>query len=314
MVTGDAPATAAIVAHAVGLNGAVCPPGAIPDSVKPEDYAVFASVLPEGKFNLVRAFQKNGHAVGMCGDGANDAPALRQAQIGIAVSTATDVAKSAAGVVLTTAGLGGIVAAVKEGRTTFQRILTYTLNSILKKIVQVMLLVVGLVLTGHAVLTPMLMVIVMITGDFLAMSLTTDRVRPSPLPNSWNIGKITGAGVILGICFLAYCVTMLAIGKFELRLGIDELRTLCVVSIVYGSQATIYAIRDRGHLWGLRPTAWLVSSSVLDLLIISALALRGIAMTPLPLTILAGELGAAIIFGLILDAIKIPIFARLQIA
>ena len=314
MVTGDAPATAAIVAHAVGLNGAVCPPGAIPDSVKPEDYAVFASVLPEGKFNLVRAFQKNGHAVGMCGDGATDAPALRQAQIGIAVSTATDVAKSAAGVVLTTAGLGGIVAAVKEGRTTFQRILTYTLNSILKKIVQVMLLAVGLVLTGHAVLTPMLMVIVMITGDFLAMSLTTDRVRPSPLPNSWNIGKITGAGVILGICFLAYCVTMLAIGKFELRLGIDELRTLCVVSIVYGSQATIYAIRDRGHLWGLRPTAWLVSSSVLDLLIISALALRGIAMTPLPLTILAGELGAAIIFGLILDALKIPIFARLQIA
>jgi len=314
MVTGDAPATAAIVAHAVGLNGAICPSGAIPERVKPEDYSVFASILPEGKFNLVKAFQKNGHTVGMCGDGANDAPALRQAQIGIAVSTATDVAKSAAGVVLTTAGLGGIVAAVKEGRTTFQRILTYTLNSILKKIVQVMLLVVGLVLTGHAVLTPMLMVIVMITGDFLAMSLTTDRVRPSPLPNSWNIGKITGAGVILGICFLAYCVTMLAIGKFELRLGIDELRTLCVVSIVYGSQATIYAIRDRGHLWGLRPTAWLVSSSVLDLLIISALALRGIAMTPLPLTILAGELGAAIIFGLILDAIKIPIFARLQIA
>ena len=103
----------------------------------------------------------------MCGDGANDAPALRQAQIGIAVSTATDVAKSAAGIVLTEAGLGGIVAAVKEGRITFQRILTYTLNSVLKKIVQVLLLAIGLVMTGHAVLTPMLMVIVMITGDFL---------------------------------------------------------------------------------------------------------------------------------------------------
>jgi len=113
MVTGDAPATAAIVAHAVGLDGAVCPPGPIPDSVKLQDFAVFASILPEGKYNLVKAFQKNGHTVGMCGDGANDAPALRQAQIGIAVSTATDVAKSA-GVVLTKAGLGGIVAAVKE--------------------------------------------------------------------------------------------------------------------------------------------------------------------------------------------------------
>jgi H+-transporting ATPase len=198
MVTGDAPATAAIVAHDVGLNGAVCPPGKLPDAVKPEDFAVFASILPEGKYDLVKAFQKSGHAVGMCGDGANDAPALRQAQIGIAVSTATDVAKSAAGVVLTDAGLGGIVAAVKEGRITFQRILTYTLNSVMKKILQVLLLAVGLLMTGQAVLTPMLMVIVMITGDFLAMSLTTDRVRPSETPNSWHIGGITIAGVILG--------------------------------------------------------------------------------------------------------------------
>jgi H+-transporting ATPase len=313
MVTGDAPATAAIVAHAVGLNGPVCPPGAVPEGLKPEDYAVFASILPEGKFNLVKAFQKNGHTVGMCGDGANDAPALRQAQIGIAVSTATDVAKSAAGVVLTTAGLGGIVAAVREGRTTFQRILTYTLNSVLKKVVQVMLLAIGLVMTGHAVLTPMLMVIVMITGDFLAMSLTTDRVRPSPMPNSWRIGSITSAGVLLGVCFLAYCVSVLAVGKFELHLGIDALRTLSVVSIVYGSQATIYAIRARGHLWSLRPTIWLVSSSVADLLIISTLALRGIAMAPLSLTIMATELGAAVLFGFILDAVKIPVFAGLRI-
>ena len=169
----------------------------------PKDFAVFASILPEGKFDLVKAFQKNGHTVGMCGDGANDAPALRQAQMGIAVSTATDVAKSAAGIVLTQAGLGGIVAAVKEGRITFQRILTYTLNSVLKKIVQVLLLAIGLVVTGHAVLTPMLMVIVMITGDFLAMALTTDRVRPSPMPNSWQVSKITMAGVTLGGCFLA---------------------------------------------------------------------------------------------------------------
>jgi H+-transporting ATPase len=121
MVTGDAPATAAIVAHAVGLDGAVCPPGPIPSDVRPENYSVFAGVLPEDKYKLVKAFQGAGHNVGMCGDGANDAPALRQAQIGIAVSTATDVAKSAAGVVLTDPGLAGIVASVKEGRITFQR-------------------------------------------------------------------------------------------------------------------------------------------------------------------------------------------------
>jgi H+-transporting ATPase len=314
MVTGDAPATAAIVAHAVGLDGAVCPPGAIPDGVKPEDFAVFASILPEGKFHLVKAFQKNGHTVGMCGDGANDAPALRQAQMGIAVSSATDVAKSAAGIVLTEAGLGGIVAAVKEGRITFQRILTYTLNSVLKKIVQVLLLAIGLVVTGHAVLTPMLMVIVMITGDFLAMALTTDRVRPSPTPNSWQVGRITMAGVSLGGCFLAFCVAVVAVGKFEMQFGIEALRTLSVVAIVYGSQATIYALRGRRHLWGLRPTVWLVASSVADILIISTLAIRGIAMAPLPVPVLACEFGAAIVFGLILDGVKIPVFARLGIS
>jgi H+-transporting ATPase len=313
MVTGDAPVTAAIVAHAVGLNGAVCPPGKLPDQIKPQDFAVFAGILPEGKYDLVKAFQKSGHTVGMCGDGANDAPALRQAQIGIAVSTATDVAKSAAGVVLTDAGLGGIVAAVKEGRITFQRILTYTLNSVMKKILQVLLLAVGLVMTGHAVLTPMLMVIVMITGDFLAMSLTTDRVRPSKTPNSWQIGKITTAGVILGACFLAFSTAILAVGKFQLHLGTQALQTLSVVGIVFGSQATTYVIRGRGQLWGLRPSIWLVLSSVADVLIISALAVWGIAMTALPIAIVASEFAAAIGFGLVLNVLKIPVFAKLKI-
>jgi H+-transporting ATPase len=314
MVTGDAPATAAIVAHDVGLTGPVCPPGKLPDGIKPEDFAVFASILPEGKYDLVKAFQKSGHTVGMCGDGANDAPALRQAQIGIAVSTATDVAKSAAGVVLTEAGLGGIVAAVKEGRITFQRILTYTLNSVMKKILQVLLLAVGLVMTGHAVLTPMLMVIVMITGDFLSMSLTTDRVRPSKMPNSWQIGRITIAGVILGVCFLAFSTAVLAIGKFEMHLGIEALRTLCAVGIVFGSQATTYVIRGRQHLWGLRPSLILVLSSVADVLIISTLAVCGIAMAPLTLSVVTCEFAAAIVFGLVLDVVKIPVFARLRIS
>ncbi len=314
MVTGDAPATAAIVAHDVGLTGPVCPPGKIPDGIKPEDFAVFASILPEGKYDLVKSFQKSGHGVGMCGDGANDAPALRQAQIGIAVSTATDVAKSAAGVVLTEAGLGGIVAAVKEGRITFQRILTYTLNSVMKKILQVLLLAVGLVITGHAVLTPMLMILLMITGDFLTMSLTTDRVQPSTLPNSWNIGRITAAGVIFGACFLAFSATILVVGKFELHLGIEALQTLSLVGIVFGSQVMTYVIRGRQHLWGLRPSVWLVLSSVADVLIIPTMAVLGIAMTPLPLAVVAGEFAVAIAFGLAMDGVKIPVFARLHIS
>lgn len=314
MVTGDAPATAAIVAHAVGLDGTVCPPGPIPDSVRPEQFAVFAGVLPEDKYKLVKAFQRGGHTVGMCGDGANDAPALRQAQIGIAVSTATDVAKSAAGMVLTEPGLAGIVAAVREGRVTFQRILTYTLNSIIKKIVTVLFLIVGLIMTGHAILTPLLMVIVMIAGDFLAMSLTTDNVQPSPLPNSWRIGSLTMAGVVMGLCQLAFCSAVLAVGKFEIGLGIDELRTLAFVALVFGSQATIYAIRLRRHLWGSRPSLWLASSSVADVLIAAILAVGGIAMTGLPTSMVAGTLAAAVALTFVLDTVKVPVFARLGIS
>jgi H+-transporting ATPase len=313
MVTGDAAATAAIVAHAVGLDGKVCPPGPIPADVRPEDFAVFAGILPEGKYDLVKAFQKSGHTVGMCGDGANDAPALRQAQMGIAVSTATDVAKSAAGIVLTKPGLGGIVASIKEGRVTFQRILTYTLNSVTKKVVQVLFLAVGLVMTGHAILTPMLMVIIMLTGDLLGMSLTTDNVRPSPTPNAWRISQLTIAGVFMGICELVFCTAFLTIAKFRLGFGIEALQTIAFVAIVFGNQATTYTNRERQRLGSSRPSPWLVASSVVDLLIASTLAISGIAMTRLPMLLVGEMLVATAAFAFIADFAKVPVFKRLGI-
>jgi H+-transporting ATPase len=313
MVTGDSPATAATVARAVGLEGAVCSPGPIVDGVHVDDFAVFAGVLPEDKYKLVKAFQKEGHTVGMCGDGANDAPALRQAHMGIAVSTATDVAKSAAGIVLTGPGLGGIVASVKEGRVTFQRIQTYTLNSVNKKVVQVLFLAVGLIMTGHAILTPMLMVIVMITGDFLGMSLTTDNVRPSGLPNVWRIGRLTIAGVFMGTAELVFCSTVLAIGKFGMGFEIEPLRTLAFLVIVFGNQATMYAIRERRRLWSSCPSFWLVVSSVADVLIASMFAVWGLCMSPLPISVVAGTLAAAVVFAFAVDAAKKPVFGRLGI-
>jgi len=313
MVTGDAPATATIVAKAVGLNGAICPPGPIPDGIKAQQYAVFAGVLPEDKFKLVKAFQAGGHTVGMCGDGANDAPALRQAQMGIAVSTATDVAKSAAGIVLTKPGLPGIVKAVKEGRITFQRVLSYTLNSITKKIVQVLFLAVGLVMTGHAILTPLLMVLIMITGDFLGMSLTTDKVRPSSAPNTWQIGRLTIAGVAMGVGELLFCIAVLVFGQSHLRFGIDALQTLAFTAVVFGNQATTYTNRERRRLWSSCPSIWLILSSVADILIASTLAVGGIAMTPLPAWMVASTLAAAAAFAVILDLVKVPVFRRLSI-
>ena len=175
-------------------------------------------------------------------------------------------------------------------------------------------LIVGLIMTGHAILTPLLMVIVMITGDFLSMSLTTDNVRPSPTPNAWRIGSLTMAGVVMGVCLLAFCTGVLAVGKFGMNLGTEALRTLAFVVLVFGSQATIYAIRERRHLWGSRPSLWLAVSSVADIAIASTLAVGGIAMTPLPALLVAGTLAAAAVFAFVLDLVKVPVFARLGIA
>jgi H+-transporting ATPase len=312
MVTGDAPATAAVVARAVGLDGPVCPPGRPPTSVHPEDFAVFAGVFPEDKFQIVKAFQQGGHTVGMCGDGANDAPALRQAQMGIAVSTATDVAKSAAGIVLTEPGLGGIVSAIREGRVTFQRILTYTLRSLTQKLTQMLLLVTGLAMTGHAILTPRLMAILMITGDFLAMSATTDNVHPSPRPNAWHINNVTLLGVVLALANVAFSTAVAALGYFWLGLARPELRTLAAVTLVFVGQATFYVVRDRRRLWSSRPSGWIVASSVADVLIISLLATQGFLMSAISLTLVAAVFAASVVLVFVLDALKYAVSSRLK--
>ena len=314
MVTGDAQATAEVVAGAVGIHGPVWATSPLPEDLGAEGYAIFAGVLPEDKYALVKALQRDGHIVCMCGDGANDAPALRQAQMRIAVSTATDVAKSAAGIVLTKPGLAGIVMAVKEGRKTFQRILTYTLRSIVNNVVKVLFLVAGLAITGHAVLTPTLMVFIMVTGDFLAMSSSTDNVRSSPTPNVWRTRNLMICGVVMGLVDLAFCVACLATGKFALHLDIDALRTLAVVMLVFGAQALLYVARERRRIWSSRPSGWMAASSVADVAVVVTFASVGILMAPLPVLVIAGLFVAAVAFAFVLDVVKAALFSRLAVA
>jgi H+-transporting ATPase len=205
------------------------------------------------------------------------------------------------------------VDAVREGRITFQRILTYTLNSVTGKIAKVLGMAVGLVVTGHAILTPMLMVIVLITGDFLGMSLTTDNVQPSPKPNAWRIGNLTLAGVFMGVSELIFFLAVLAIGKYRLGLAIEGIQTLAFLAVVFGNQATTYANRTRQRLWSIRPSFFLVLSSAADLSIASILASLGIAMTPLPLRLVGATFAGAVLYALVADLVKVPIFRRLKI-
>jgi H+-transporting ATPase len=284
MVTGDAPVTAQTVAHAIGIVGPVYIAGVTAQNSS--DCAVFAGVLPEDKFSLVQALQAEGHVVGMCGDGINDAPALRQAHMGIAVSQATDVAKAAAGLVLTEPGLGGVLAAIEEGRKAFRRVHTYALNSIVKKIVTVLFITIGFVMTGHPILTPLLMIVLLVAGDFLSMSIATDHAIPSHTPNVWRVDALTAKGVVLGFALLAFATAVLAIGAFGLHFGPDALVALAFLTLVFIGQATIYAIRTQGKLWETAPSSWLIAASLADITIGIVVVTTGYIATPLPVLVI----------------------------
>jgi H+-transporting ATPase len=154
----------------------------------------------------------------------------------------------------------------------------------------------------------------MITGDFLGLALTTDNVRPSLLPSAWRVGRLTIAGAFMGLSELAFCTVVLLVGQFRLGLGVQTLRTLAFLVIVFGNQATTYTNRARQRLWSTRPSLWLILSSVADILIAGTLANRGIAMAPLPLTVVAATLLGAVAFAFLADIVKVPVFNRLKLA
>src|ERR1039458_7191738 len=157
----------------------------------------FAEVYPEDKFTVVKHLQAAGHVTGMTGDGVNDAPALRQAEVGIAVSTATDVAKGAASVVLTEPGLANILALVEQGRRIYQRILTYIINKISRTILKTSFVAIAFVVTGKFVMSAFAMLLLVFITDFAKISLATDRVRPSRKSETWNIGHLITVSVVL---------------------------------------------------------------------------------------------------------------------
>jgi H+-transporting ATPase len=188
------------------------------------------------------------------------------------------------------------------------------LRSIIHKVVQVLFLAVGLILTGQAILTPLLMVMMMVLGDFLAMTSSTDNVRPSSTPSRWKIRHLTIAGIVLGLVDLAFCTGSLAIGKYWLDLDLGALRTLTVATLVLSGQAIFYVSRERHHLWSSMPGRWLIVSSLVDLTIVGVFVTRGILMTALPFPLFAGLFAAAVAFAFVLDGVKVALFRRLDIA
>jgi H+-transporting ATPase len=314
MVTGDGPLTARAVASQVGIGGAPCPPdvlrGEIHEAV--QQCGVIAGVFPEDKMRLVEAWQHFGHVTGMTGDGVNDAPALKQAEVGIAVSNATDVAKAAASMVLTDPGLGNVVAAVETSRRIYQRMLTYTLNKIVKTVEIAVYLSIGVMVTGVFVITPLLIVLLLFTNDFVTMSIATDRVSFSPQPDRWHIRTLVITGAVLASLILVLSFSVFFAGRDLLHLPLPQLQTLVFAMLVFTGQGNVYLVRERGHFWQSRPGRWLLLSSGADIAAVSFLAAKGILMAPISPVLIAGLLAVVALYLVLVDFVKIRIFRRLR--
>jgi plasma-membrane proton-efflux P-type ATPase len=244
-----------------------------------------AEVFPEDKYTVVKHLQAGGHVTGMTGDGVNDAPALRQAEVGIAVSTATDVAKGAASVVLTEPGLTNIVALVEQGRTIYQRILTYIVNKISRTILKTAFVAIAFLATGKFVISAFAMLLLVFITDFAKISLATDRVRPSRTPETWNIGRLIAVAAVLGALMVAEALLALWIGwsRFGLAGNDGALTTFSFLTLLYFAALSIVSARERRWFWTTRPSKLVVAAVVAETLVGTSLMFLGLpGLKPMP--------------------------------
>ena len=245
----------------------------------------FAEVYPEDKYIVVQHLQAAGHVTGMTGDGVNDAPALRQAEVGIAVSNATDVAKGAASVVLTEAGLTNIVTLVEQGRTIYQRILTWIINKISRTILKAAFVAIAFVVTGKFVVSAFAMLLLVFLTDFAKISLATDNVRPSKKPETWNIGGFITVSVVLGVAMVAEALFLLWIGwtKFGLATNNNALYTFSFLMLLYFAVFSVVSARERHWFWSSLPSKTFMAALAADAVagtVLTFVGLKGLA--PLP--------------------------------
>jgi magnesium-transporting ATPase (P-type) len=282
MLTGDALAVARELAQGVGLPNIQRVSDLKAASVQAGNEAVdllagadgFAEVYPEDKYIVVQHLQAAGHVTGMTGDGVNDAPALRQAEVGIAVSAATDVAKGAASIVLTEPGLTNIVALVEQGRTIYQRILTWIINKISRTILKAAFVAIAFVVTGKFVVSAFAMLLLVFMTDFAKIALATDHVQPSRKPETWNIEGFITVSVVLGIAMVAEALLLLWLGwsRFGLANNDNALYTFSFLTLLYMAVFSIVSARERRWFWTTLPSTPLM-------LAVAAVALTGTVLT-----------------------------------
>jgi H+-transporting ATPase len=314
MVTGDALAIAQETAKKLDLGSNILDASGLGDVKKEESDKMaksiveadgFAQVFPEHKFHIVDVLQKRGHIVGMTGDGVNDAPALKKADCGIAVSDATDAARSAASIILTSSGLSVIIDAIKESRKIFQRMNSYAIYRIAETLRVLLFMTFSILIFNFYPVTAVMIVMLALLNDGAILSIAYDNVQYKNKPEAWNMHMVLGISTVLGIIGVVSAFGLFYLGEQVFHIDREHIQTLMYLKLSVAGHLTIFLTRTRGPFWSIRPAKILWIAVLGTQIIATFIAVYGIFMTPLGWAWAGFVWGYALIWFLVNDRIKL---------
>jgi len=321
MVTGDALAIARETAKTLGMGADILDGASLGDSQRDETAAVtksienadgFAQVFPEHKFHIVDVLQKHDHIVGMTGDGVNDAPALKKADCGIAVSGATDAARAAASIVLMTPGLSVIIDAIKESRRIFQRMNSYAIYRIAETLRVLLFMTLAILIFNFYPLTAVMIVMLALLNDGAILSIAYDNVHYKNEPEAWNMHVVLGVATVLGITGVVAAFGLFYLGERVFHLDRAHIQTLMYLKLSVAGHLTIFLTRTRGPFWSIRPARILWMAVLGTQGLATLIAVYGLFMTPLGWGWAAFVWGYALAWFIVNDRVKLLAYRLLD--
>ena len=314
MVTGDALAIAVETAKKLGMGTNILDASGFGDTkhqasaklVKEIESADgFAQVFPEHKFHIVEVLQKHGHIVGMTGDGVNDAPALKKADCGIAVSGATDAARAAASIVLLTSGLSVIIEAIKESRKIFQRMNSYAMYRIAETLRVLLFMTLAILVFNFYPVTAVMIVMLALLNDGAILSIAYDKVHYKDQPEAWNMRMVLGSSTVLGIIGVVAAFGLFFLAERVFHIDRDHIQTLMYLKLSVAGHLTIFLTRTRGRFWSIRPARVLLLAVFGTQAVATLIAVYGVFMTPLGWGWALFVWGYALAWFLVNDQVKV---------
>ena len=314
MVTGDQLAIARETAEKLGLGTNILDASGLGDTKHHETAQLaesieqadgFAQVFPEHKFHIVDVLQQRGHIVGMTGDGVNDAPALKKADCGIAVSGATDAARAAASIVLLTPGLSVIIDAIKESRKIFQRMNSYAIYRIAETLRVLLFMTLAILIFNFYPLTAVMIVMLALLNDGAILSIAYDNVHYKDKPEAWNMPMVLGIATVLGVVGVVSAFGLFYLGERVFHLDRAHIQTLMYLKLSVAGHLTIFLTRTRGPFWSIRPARILLLAVFGTQLMATLIAVYGVFMTPLGWGWALFVWGYALVWFLVNDRVKL---------